>query len=172
MWWNADTALYAMGYFILGTIIKETNSVIINVHTKSRFISISLLLVYIIITYSINWSAVGLDYDLHNNNFGAMPIVNLLLSIIGSSAILYFCMNYNLGRYIRLLGEYSIVVYFLSGLGFTLLNILAHRLALSSINMVYPNLYYLSYCILTGIFTILCAKMLNKYAPFTIGKRR
>ena len=80
-------------------------------------------------------------------------------------------MNYNLGSYIRLLGEYSIVVYFLSGTGFTILNFIISGLGLSNINMSYPNLYYLSYCFLTGIFTIICAKVLNKYAPATIGKK-
>lgn len=172
LWWNADTALYAMGYFILGAIIKETNFIIKNVHAKSRCISFLLLLLYIVLSYSINWSAIGLDYDLHNNNFGLMPFVNLLLSLISCSVVLYVCMNFNLGLYIKLLGEYSIVVYFLSGTGFTILNFIIFGLGLSNVNMLYPNLYYLSYCFLAGIFSIICAKLLNKYAPATIGKKR
>lgn len=172
LWWNADTSLYVMGYFIIGSILKKYNIVLQKPKIKTQIVSIFLLIGYVVITYSINWSAIGLKFDPHNNNFGSMPIMNLLLSIIGSSVILYLCMNYNLCRYFRLLGEYSIVVYYLSGIGFIILNIIISGLGLSNINMSYPNLYYLGYCFLTGIFTIICAKLLNKYAPATIGKKR
>ena len=172
LWWNADSALYVMGFFIIGNIIRKYNIVLQQPHIITKIISILLFVCYIAITYSINWGAIGLDYDLHNNNFGHIPIVNLLLSIVGCSAILFLCMNFNLGRFIRLLGEYSIVVYFLSAAGFMILNLIVSQLGLSNVNMLFPNLYYLTYCILTGLFTIICAKLLHKYAPFTIGKKR
>lgn len=171
-----DNALYALGWFALGNIAKDTEIVDKIGHSmiSSRIFSIILLLCYCLVCLLLDWDKLGIYYDMGNNRYDN-PYIQLPLSIFGCIALLLFSMTCLSNKkhfiFFNLLGQHTLAAFCLHGfLGGGIL----HRLfSLLHIDVLqnYPHIFVLIYCYVLGWMMVGCSILLNKYVPFIVGKR-
>lgn len=176
--WSADTALYALGWFALGDLCSSYSKKI----EFNVFLSILLLLVYVLIVVIVN-KAIPLKYDMGNNVF-THPLLQLILSLIGCFAMFQLALTISRNESSRfispfvkygllgLLGKHTLVAFcFSSTIGFGVVHAL---FVIIKINVLtkFPYFYCLIFVYVVCWLMIGISWLLERYVPFIVGKER
>lgn len=171
--WNIDTAIWSTGFYSLGVALKRVYRAgyeAYTVHNSARSLSVLALLVYIFAAYS-TYSIVG-SCDIHYNIFGKVPILYYLLSITATGTVLAFFQVFKVGNLLSLLGQHTLVIYFLQGHAYLIVEKLINMFRLANIVDSFPNLFTIIISILVCFICTAISLLLNRYIPFLVGKRR
>lgn len=159
-----DIALFALAYFIVGNITKEfTDGKAIQISRKT---GISLLILYICVDFALQLNT-NMEFHFAYNYYNA-PLLFIILSFIGIIAIcaisyLYPC------SFFEKQGKNSLAFFAFNGkaLAITML-LFRHFDFLNGSQWIYPILL----CTVQSFILLGISSLINKYAPFLVGKKR
>lgn len=170
--WNIDTAIWSTGYFSIGAAFKRIYVRKQELHIKSniiRFLSILFFIAYIITAYS-TYSIEG-ACDIHYNDFGDLPVLFFLLSIAGTGSVLLLFRVFNVVGFFSLLGQHTLVVYFLQGHAYLVIEKFINTFRLSYLIDSFPNLFTIMIAFIVCFICTSISILLNRYIPFLVGKK-
>lgn len=170
LYWNADTALYALGFFVFGHLVKLSN-IDLSSLLKNKSFALLNLLIYSILTILINKDVGGLDINVHCNHYN-YPLLCVLLSCLGTFSIIFLTVAFNIGKFFLLLGRNSLLVFAFHGRGFWITSKLFALTGITKILGENIYIYSILYCFFTGVCMILLAFVVNKYVPWLVGRKK
>ena len=168
--WNADTAIYAAGYFMLGAYLTHKGIKSWEIPSSMKWWALGLFALYIGLVYYLDFKSFGLFKDMHHNRYGA-PLLALAVSVFSCAVMMLLAMNFNLGSYTRLLGQYSLVVYCCQGYCFFIVRKLFSLLHLQGLE-THPDIYFFVFCFISGCLAIAAGYLFDRFLPEAVGKKR
>ena len=161
-----NTAFIVQFFFVLGYMVRKHENYLLE---KSRVLLPSNIIVYLLLGISILFVWPGQSLDVHLNRYCNIPVCACMI-ILGCTSLF---VGFNKGglapRWLVYVGQNTLLIYMLGGLGFGIYNRLV---ALCSL----PTLPLPVYGILKATFSIISCCLLawfaNRYIPEIVGKKR
>lgn len=176
-YWYADNALFALAYFILGSIFKETKLCFRLPQIRHiKFYSYLILVLFFIVAY---FSQKLLNVEFHvMTNYYRSPFYFFFISIAGIATIVFFTQNaidynnktYNLQNYLRILGQNSLLLFAFDGKSRAIVFLVFDKLKIDEL-ITSNYIYVILFCALQGLLIILLSLFVNKYLPYIVGKK-
>ena len=167
--WSANTALLALGYFLLGYLLKDKLRAI-NLLGSKRLIGPIALLVYFVILYVVNTSVVEpLGFDMHCNRFSSNPIWFLCLSLMGIFSVCAFAMSIGRCKTLEYIGASSLIVYIYHGYSGFFAKHLLGLFAISRDTMAH-SVYTLLFAVTSMVIVAGIVWVINNYFLILIGR--
>lgn len=160
--WNIDTAVISLPFFTIGYLLKDVSGL-------SKAMTCSLFVFYLILSQLIGNSLYyNIDVDLHNNVIGN-PFVYVVLSVLASYALMELCKISTVLWYFRKLGQYTLFAFPFHPYAYrTVVKLLAIIIPAEGELNLFCTLVVAPF--ITGLLMIFSGIILEKYAPYVIGK--
>ena len=161
--WHLDTAIASIGFYLLGFFFFRYGS-----YPKSAILSIILLTIFILV--SIAERDYGVVFDIHKHIL-SHPVLILASSIIGIAVMTNFCLNFNLGQSLSLIGTNSLFIYIFHYKVLCLMKPIMNKvMAMTEIDI---SIIMIPIMVLISISACnMLIKPINKYAPILIGNKK
>ena len=158
--WNLDTCIIALSIFSVGNLVREFEKL-------PKLLTFISFVFYIALSQLVgNSMYVEVDVDLHNNIIGE-PFVYIILSLIGSYSLFSLCRIIPVLWFFSKLGQYTLF-------SFPFHPFVYRTMVKTLILLGRPGggvfCDILLAPLLTGFTLIVVCAILEKYAPFLIGK--
>ena len=161
--WHFDTAIASIGFYLLGFFYFRYGS-----YPKSAILSLLAIAVFAIV--SIVERDSGVVFDIHKHVL-SHPVMILASSIVGIAVIINFCLNFNMGKYISLIGTNSLFIYIFHYKVLCLMKPLVNKvMAMTEMDIsivMIPLMVVISISVCN-----LLIKPINKFAPIIIGNKK
>ena len=163
----ANIALEVQLFLLIGYLFRHYEFVIQNVPTWLCVLSIGcyILLCYIGFLYGFT-----LDFDPHYGTYGFLPFTFLLI-LFGNFALFAFApIIGNYPRLLLLIGKNTLLLYLWANLGIAFLFAV---FKLCHIQKPNESVLFGILCLIASVlYCITCSSLINKYAPFLVGKKK
>ena len=161
--WHINTALAAMGYYLLGYFYFRYGC-----YLRSK--TISLLTCTLFILFAIVVKERGVIFDIHRHIL-THPLLIICMSLIGIAVCVNFCCNFKLGDVFIKIGSNSLFIYIFH---IKILSLLL-PVAMLLVERTIPNINVILIPIMLVVSVTVCnvlIKPINKYCPFIIGNKK
>lgn len=167
-WW-ADTAIFALAYFVLGNFFKQTD--IFSKLENKKLLAVFALVIYLFISIVVPKHFAGVNFDFWKNYYES-PLFFIFISVLGIVAILFFCINLKRpSKYFLMLGQNSLLLFAFEGKFRVITNMIFSKIKLREI--VHTDyIYVLIFAFVQGIFIISFSFIVNRYVPQIVGKKK
>lgn len=166
--WSANTAILALGYFLVGVICKD-KLMSIDLEKIKRYWGVIAICIYIVIVVLLYiLLPKPLSFDLHIHKLSP-ELVYLLLSFIGIISLCLFAMSLKKCKLLQMLGENSLIIYMYHGYGGLITNVLFGLLHIKLLESQ-PYAYTILFSFASILITLGIALLINKYCPVLIGR--
>lgn len=161
--WHLDTALASIGFYLLGFFYFRYGS-----YSKSAILSFLMMVVFAIA--SIVERESGVVFDIHKHIL-SHPMVILVSSVVGIAVMVNFCLNFNLGKYVSMIGTNSLFIYIFHYKVLCIMRPIANKVMamtemdISIVIILLMVVIYISVC-------NLLVRPINKFAPIIIGNKK
>lgn len=161
--WHFDTAIASIGFYLLGFFYFRYGC-----YPKSAILSLLMMAAFAIV--SIVERDYGVVFDIHKHIL-SHPIVILISSIVGIAVMINFCLNFNLGKYVSLIGTNSLFIYILHYKVLCLMKPIANKvMAMTEMDI---SIVMIPLMVVVSISVCnLLIRPINKYAPIIIGNKK
>ena len=166
--WNSNTAIFALGYFLLGYVCQEMvlSYELLRHKRLVGFITLTLYISIIVLIYITRPQP--LSYDMHNNELSP-ELPYLLLSFIGIFTICTIGKSIHQCSILEIIGTHSLVIYMYHGYGLALSKHLYEVLCIDTFSN-YQYCYSLLFSFTATLITLVFAIFINRYCPIIIGR--
>lgn len=167
--WSANTALFALGYFLLGYVFQNKLKGF-ELSGKGRVYGFCFALSYFLLLYIVNvLHAEPFDFDMHCNRFSSNPLWYIGLSLMGITAVCVLSAAIKRNSFLSFVGSSSLVIYLYHGYS----GLFAQKL-LSLMGVVpeslLPQYYTPIFAVLSLLIALLISLFINRYFPILIGR--
>ncbi|MBR5132342.1 MAG: acyltransferase family protein [Alistipes sp.] len=166
--WSINTAIFALGYFLMG-ILYRNKLLSINLNDKKRLVGLfpfaSYILV-IILMYCINPNHIL--FDLHTHRLSP-ELLFLCLSLVSIPTLCLLAMSIKRCKLLEIIGENSLSIYMYHSYGALLTNTIFSYAYINTLAL-YPYLYTILVSCTSTLITLGIAIIINKYFPILIGR--
>lgn len=167
-----DIAIFACSYFIVGGLIKQCSYFDFFLYLERKLACVRSML-YVLISIC-GYFCLVLFLNTHFNmefhfayNYYESPFCFLLLSLIGMGVINFVAINYS-SWFLQNLGKNSLLVFAFNGKAYAIFNYLYDSFGMS----INTYLYCILLSVSEGLFLIIIAFVINKYAPCLTGRHK
>ena len=168
--WSANTAIFALGYFLLGVVLKE-RLLSFELQSSKRYIGWICMGVYVALILVLNaFAPQATQFDIHIHKL-APEWRYLLLSLVGITAVCLFSMSIYHCKPLQLFGANSLVIYMYHGYGGLITNTIFGYVGVKGI-LTSPYIYTIVFCCVSASITLLFALFINKYCPILVGRSK
>lgn len=168
--WSANTAIFALGYFLLGVVLKE-RLLSFELQSSKRHIGWICMGVYVALILVLNaFAPQATQFDIHIHKL-APEWRYLLLSLVGITAVCLFSMSIYHCKPLQLFGANSLVIYMYHGYGGLITNTIFGYVGVKGI-LTSPYIYTIVFCCVSASITLLFALFINKYCPILVGRSK
>ena len=167
--WSANTALFALGYFLLGYVFQNKLKGV-ELSGKRRFYGFCFALFYFLVLYAVNiMHKAPLNFDMHCNRFSSNPLWYVGLSLWGIVAVCLLSAAIKRNSFLSVVGSSSLVIYLFHGYSGFFLKKLLDLIGITP-EFLLPQYYTLIFAVLSLLIALLISLFINKHIPILIGK--
>lgn len=167
--WSANTALFALGYFLLGYVIQNKIRGF-ELSGKGRFYGFCFALSYFLLLYIVNiLHAEPFDFDMHCNKFSSNPLWYIGLSLMGITAVCVLSAAIKRNSFLSFVGSSSLVIYLYHGYSGLFARELLSLIRIMPESLL-PQYYTLIFAAFSLLIALLISLFINRYFPILIGR--
>lgn len=168
--WSANTAMLALGYFLIGILCKD-KLLSLNLDKNKRFIGLFAFISYVLIIISIYcFSSSPILFDLHTHRLSP-ELLFLCLSLLSISVLCLFGMSIKHCKLLEVIGENSLCIYMYHSYGGLITNTIFSFICINTLAR-YPYLYTILVSCTSTFITLCISIIINKYFPILTGRGR
>ena len=167
--WSANTAILALGYFLLGYVFQNKLKGV-ELSGKRRFYGFCFALLYFLVLFAVNiMHKAPFNFDMHCNRFSSNPLWYIGLSLWGIAAVCVLSATIKHNSFLSFVGSSSLVIYLYHGYSGLFSRKLLNLIDITSESLL-PQYYTLIFAVLSLLIALLISLFINKYTPILIGR--